>query len=201
MCDWVSNFTSDLVATIIGAGLGVFGALWLDRLAHRREEARAAKAQGEDQQRMLELLRQELLADRELLRRIGDATRRPLVLPPLSTALWDTLSASDYLRTVRNLPLLGSLSSCYEAIQAVLSATGRYLDYQTRTIGFHRIGEPVRSTEPFGDLTALNQLRLDWIGGATKLVDAALEEIAKVIGPVAPEAEDASARETGESSA
>ena len=109
-----SQFVSDLLSTIIGVGLALWGAIWLDRRTHTREREAQSKKKVERARRVLRLLRDELLYDSNALSRIDDNIMTTFA--QLKIESWQAFSDGGELRAIDDPELLASISSAYALI-------------------------------------------------------------------------------------
>jgi uncharacterized membrane protein YccC len=175
-----------LVATYVGAAIGFFVALYIDRLQRSEDEVtrRARDAAADDRARAHddEVERKHRVAVLKLLRnelgrvpaQMGKRQNRDFRNPPfdrLSDILWRTLSASGELRWIRDLDLLQKLASAYDLLGVEVYLEGRWLESRADT------GGPVSAAPQFfaNQLTSYDRDTWRLACDACDAMDAALE--------------------------
>ena len=104
-----SQFVSDLLATIIGAGLALYGAIWLDRKSRYRVEAAREKEKQEKREQVLSLIRDELSANLSALTNIDDNV--PSTYRHIRVETWQAFSDGGSLEPIDDPKLLGHISN------------------------------------------------------------------------------------------
>jgi hypothetical protein len=179
------DFYVALVATYIGAALGFFVALTVDRLQRREDEksrraaatdaAKAAQDREADAARVrrtavLSLLRAEL---GRVVGQMATSFRQSRSYPPpdrMTDILWRAFSSSGELRWIENLDLLREVASAYDLLSVEIELERRWFEAR------ERMGGTKGSSEDY----IANRLRgIDrdlWNGAcrACKAMDAAL---------------------------
>lgn len=110
-----SQFISDLLSTIIGVGLALWGAIWLDRKTHTREREAQTKNKVERARRVIRLLRDELQNNSEALSKIDDNIISTFA--QTKTESWQAFSDGGELESIDDPELLAAMSSAYALIR------------------------------------------------------------------------------------
>lgn len=137
------NFLSNALATFVGVIIGIPVALWINRIQQKlseKTEAERLEADADTRKRkILQLIKDELMNDRDLLTRIREDknthiddevinTEDLLVdkiktvddVYQLRTELWKAFSDGGEIQWIRNLDLLQSIAVTYERIGMII---------------------------------------------------------------------------------
>ena len=161
------SFLGNFCATMIGIIAGIPIALSLDR----RQQAEAQKIEKQKieserldrEKRILELIKNELIYNKELLEYIIEKqVESPGIVTyaGLKKDLWNTLSAGGDLQSIRDLDLLDGISNAYYYIGRIIFLEEKFFDP-----GFHMRYVKIGSTDEehtYGgkpSVNAVNNLR------------------------------------------
>ena len=180
------GFLSSLVATFIGAALGFFIALYVDRIQRaedreREQKAKEAKVAEDEVIRLtferdrrvtvMRLLREELAP---MPRKFGIRQERNIILPAtdrLSDTLWCALSASGEIHWISDLDLLRKVASAYELVGVEADLEDGLRRAQ---IDGGMAGVPIASRAYSDQLKSLDRDAWRLVCDACKALDAAL---------------------------
>lgn len=175
LLDFVSSLVSNLCATFVGALLGIFIALGLDRWQRKRQENRDKEIQAgierAHQIKILKLILEELQSNRIAIssrqpQAPDETSRRLLPNNPLKNELWLTFSDGGELQWIKDAILLATISNTYHYIKRVI-----YLE--------DKLFEQVHYQGP------IFNLRTDYIESYLIAIDSvALEQIIKAINEI-----------------
>jgi hypothetical protein len=121
-----SQFLSELLATVIGAGLALWGAIWLDRKAHRREERRRKQERRERANQVLSLILEELEFNRSALNHITDNV--PSTYRQVKVESWQAFSDGGELKPIDDPTLLSVISTAYANIKHFIVLYNKFFD-------------------------------------------------------------------------
>jgi hypothetical protein len=114
--DNVDGFAGNLLATLLGVGIGLPAALYIDRQITTRRDENETQRRTDQTLSQLEFLMKELeQADKDLCAR---RDTNSVILPPINTQLWQVLHTSKRLREVKDLSLLAKIGDAYNRISA-----------------------------------------------------------------------------------
>jgi len=117
------SFISNTLATFIGAGLGILGALWLNRHQERSSEKERKK-------KILRLIHNELLGNMVQLSGFQKSQVKYKEALTLSALLrnesWKAFSDGGELEWIKDPKLLDDLSEAYFSIISVMSLSDKY---------------------------------------------------------------------------
>jgi len=153
------SFVSNTLATFIGAGLGVLGALWLSRYQERSSEKERKK-------KILRLIQNELLGNVVQLSGFQKSEVKHREALTLSALLrnesWKAFSDGGELEWIKDPNLLDDLSEAYFAIRSVMNLSDKYCQvsmHETNPMSFWT-GSNLASTIEYGVQYALEALDL-----------------------------------------
>ena len=109
-----SQFVSELVATVIGVGLAIWGALWLERKSKSREDSVAQIKKTNRAKRVLGLIKKELDENLAILQSVDDNI--PTTFNLTAIECWRALSDGGELQSIDDPELLSSISTAYSSI-------------------------------------------------------------------------------------
>ena len=151
------SFVSNALATFLGAGLGVLGALWLSK--HQEKSA-----EKERKNKILRLLFSELLVNVTHLSGFQKSQIKHREALTLSAVLrnesWKAFSDGGELEWIKDPKLLDELSEAYFAIRSVMNLSDKYCQvsmYETNEMSFWT-GSNLASTIDYGVQYALETL-------------------------------------------
>ena len=153
------SFVSNALATFIGAGLGVLGALWLSRYQDKSSEKERKK-------KILRLLFNELLINLTHLSGFQKSQIKHKEALTLSALLrnesWKAFSDGGELEWIKDPKLLDDLSEAYFAIRSVMSLSDKYCQVsmlETNPMSFWTSSN-LSSTIEYGVQYAIESLNL-----------------------------------------
>lgn len=133
--DTRDTFFGNLLATIIGVFIGIPIALEVNRYQsasqEKQEEATRAQERLARKQRILNLVEQELIYNRDLLSAMVEKQKSaPAIVTylGLKNDLWEALSDGGELHWVDNLKLLDSITKAYYHIRRIIFLEEKYFD-------------------------------------------------------------------------
>ena len=126
------SIISNLCASVLGVGLGVFGALWLNNYVEKRTEKERKK-------KILKVLTEELKENLVILEMWQDkninfnritSVRQDIIslCVSLYTESWDAFSNGGELEWINDPVLLNILATCYNRVSAVKFLANKYFD-------------------------------------------------------------------------
>ncbi len=121
-----SQFVSDLLATVVGAGLAIWSAIWLERRSLRGEETRQSKDRRNKSQKVLTLISYELNENLTALKIIDDNISS--TFRSLRTESWKAFSDGGELQSIDNPDLLATISTAYATIRQFSALYDKYFD-------------------------------------------------------------------------
>jgi len=121
-----SQFVSDLLATLIGAGVAIWSAIWIDHRSRRLSDESHFSQKKKRAQSVLTLLLRELTLDSEALKTIDDNI--PSTYRPLSTESWRAFAQGGELESIDDPKLLHSIAQAYSYIDQFLFLYERFFD-------------------------------------------------------------------------
>jgi hypothetical protein len=121
-----SQFFSDCLATVIGAGLALWGAIWLDRKTTRRSELTRLREKRERANRVLSLISNELEFNLSALMYIDDNV--PSTYRQVRTESWQALSDGGELKPIDDPDLLAIISTAYADIRHFGALYDKFFD-------------------------------------------------------------------------
>jgi hypothetical protein len=121
-----SQFVSDLLATIIGAGLALYGALWLDRKTNARNEEAGVIDTIRRANRVLTLISGELKSNLLALEQIDDNVTS--TYRQVKVESWQALSDGGELRPIDDPQLLAVVSNAYADIRHFVLLYQKFFD-------------------------------------------------------------------------
>lgn len=139
------DFVSNTVATLIGAGLGVLGALWLSNL-------RDKKTEHEKTVKVINLLWVEILQNKNYLSKWyypcqegqpDDASTFDISIS-VQDEVWRSFSDGGELQWINDLDLLNSFANTYHDIGAIKQLSRRFYELVTKR-GFGARGAEIAS--------------------------------------------------------
>jgi len=153
------SFVSNTLATFIGAGSGVLGALWLSRYQERSSEKERKK-------KILRLIQNELLGNVVQLSGFQKSEVKHREALTLSALLrnesWKAFSDGGELEWIKDPNLLDDLSEAYFAIRSVMNLSDKYCQvsmHETNPMSFWT-GSNLAATIEYGVQYALEALDL-----------------------------------------
>jgi hypothetical protein len=121
-----SQFVSDLLATLIGAGLALWGAIWLDRKANARNETAAAIVKIQRANRVLSLISGELKSNLSALEKIDDNVTS--TYRQVKVESWQALSDGGELKPIDDPQILAVVSDAYADIKYFVFLYQKFFD-------------------------------------------------------------------------
>ncbi|MBI1807611.1 MAG: hypothetical protein HYR76_11225 [Ignavibacteria bacterium] len=121
-----SQFFSDVLATVIGAGLALWGPIWLDRKTHSRDEMAKDREKQKRAGQVLSLISQELQFNSDALRAIDDNVQSTYRQTRVET--WQALSDGGELKPIDDPELLGLISTAYANISHFAILYNKFFD-------------------------------------------------------------------------
>lgn len=120
------GFLSELIATFIGAGIGVWGALWLSRYQEKQTEM-------ERKVKILLLIRKELEHNKDTISNKASMLSVFMDVLDLATLLkdesWTAFSEGGELEWIKDPDLLGIISEAYHAIKSLRYICDRHIQF------------------------------------------------------------------------
>jgi hypothetical protein len=176
------DFISNLAATVVGLLVGIPVALELNRRQQASQEVRADEANAKEiavrKKRILQLLRNELDIDRQLIlhrKGTGSGGQRGVSLPGLKDEVWNAFSDGGELQWLQSPDLLDSIATAYHSIRSIIYLEQRYFE------ATHFPGVQVKQAKYPKDyileyLDSLDPGTVKTIEGSVAAIDAALNE-------------------------
>jgi predicted outer membrane lipoprotein len=123
--DFWYDLLSNTIATFIGAGLGVLGALWLSH-SHERKTEKVRK------KKILLVLKVELMENLSPLKDWVDSGKKKVEVICLTGLLkdvsWEVFSNGGELEWIKDPSLLSELSDAFSVIRSIRNLANRYFD-------------------------------------------------------------------------
>ena len=175
------DFISNLAATVIGLLVGIPVALELNRRQQASEEARAEQTRAKEisarKARILQLLRNELDINRQLIlhrKGSGPSGKRAVLLPGLKDEVWRAFSDGGELQWLQSPDLLDSIATAYHSVRSIIYLEERYFE------ATHFPGMQVQQTKYPRDyileyLDGLDPSTVKTIQASVAAIDAALK--------------------------
>ncbi|MGD0337965.1 MAG: hypothetical protein ABSB78_04190 [Bacteroidota bacterium] len=120
-----SNFLANLFATIVGIGIGLPIALWIDRIVRSRNEKEKKKESAERVRKILTVLQAELKENYDSIGQFSDSLDNKLYLVRVES--WKAFSDGGELQWLNDPDLLGVLSSTYTTINNYQFILDKYI--------------------------------------------------------------------------
>jgi hypothetical protein len=134
---WAS-FLPNFVATVLGAGLGVLGALWLDRTAQRRAEAQRQRERAARLREVARILVSSLRINANELRVIASlGAGKMLIFPHVEFGSWPALR-DEAFDLIPSMELKRDLARHFEWVTRIVAAT----DHRTQRYAA-RLNQPI----------------------------------------------------------
>jgi hypothetical protein len=181
-----AGFVSSLVATYLGAVLGFFVALYVDRIQRAEdaaaqrtaEEARVARDEvsrlAKERERriaVLHLLREELAPIPQKMSTRQERAYLPSPWDRLSDTMWRAFSSSGETRWVTDLSLLRTVASAYELVSIEATLEDRW---RQSMVDWSIAGRDVASEGIANELKSLDRDTWRLVCDACKALDEAL---------------------------
>ena len=106
-----SQFFSDVLSTVIGVGLALWGAIWLDRRTRARNEVASKLNKQARAKKILSLILKELQFNLEALKMINENIASTYQYVKAET--WQALSDGGELQSIDDPDLISSISDAY----------------------------------------------------------------------------------------
>jgi len=123
-----SQFLSNVLSTIVGVGLAIWGAIWLDRKTHKQTELIGEKEKKLRAFKVLSLINKELNYNLSALKTIDDNV--PSTYKQLNTESWRAFSDGGEIKYIDNPDLLNSISIAYASIKQFMVLYNKFFDSQ-----------------------------------------------------------------------
>src|SRR5208283_945824 len=121
-----SQFFSDVLATVIGAGLALWGAIWLDRRTHLRDETTRNQEKHDRAIKVLSLILEELQFNLAALKVIDENIAS--TYQQLKIESWQAFSDGGELKPIDDPVLLNAISNAYANIKHFTVLYYKYFD-------------------------------------------------------------------------
>jgi len=125
------GFPITIFATFLGAGLGVYGALLLNRHQEKQQRLKELREVREREGKILKLLQQELLMSFGQLARYHrkqDIKRLITLSVFLKTEIWGAFSNGGDLQWIKDPDLLRDIAEAYNFIRMMRELSNRYIE-------------------------------------------------------------------------
>ena len=138
----------NLLATAVALVVAIPSALWLERLATRRQQSEEAHARRLREHELLLLLKEELAQNLHLVQ-LRRASPESIYILPMKFELWSAFASSGNLQLISSRQLLASVANAYYFVRLVQRVEER----------LH--GALRAPTVSFGEMTAVDLLTKD----------------------------------------
>jgi hypothetical protein len=132
--DW-SGFLPSLIATLIGAGLGAFFALWQDRRSRAQSEAAAREQERKRLEVAIKRAGESINANLKAVKQMGLPEKgKIMVVTDLSTSVWEALKG-DVIKGHTEEPKLGiAFAEFFHQVARLERLVELLRDYQLRAL-------------------------------------------------------------------
>lgn len=120
-----SNFLANLLATIVGIGVGLPIALWIDRIARSKNEKEKKKESAERVRKILTVLQEELKENYNSIGWFHESLDNKLYLVRVES--WKAFSDGGELQWFNDPDLLGMLSATYTTVKNYQFVLDKYI--------------------------------------------------------------------------